>query len=710
MHVNDQIDESNAASSVASTEKSAIDVSNCSEYEQLAEDDGHHDKQEGSIDCHDLSSLEMKHNGECSVGDASNKSLSSLVDAIRIMCRRDSEWYLKNRSHIGTLSETTARTSPWELDSVIQSPMVSSPHVMNFPDLNKRREYQIQKHELKVMEEKRIHEEERLEHVKKRQRAISLGDDMNADREDFIVDGMKVEEDQWERKRKQKLKSVIHRSVSELSFASSKKSTYSPTMDMVKDLKEEFAKFPTPPLVSVMYGIVNAVIVLPVLMSFGNIIFHDDFFHPYLPVLIKLTVISGIIHQLCFSTFSTLPFAVGSVQDAGLIFLSTIASNIVHFCKERGYDDEVILATTLVGLSLFTAVLGAGLVIIGRLKLAQYVQKLPTPVVGGYLAFIGFFCGQSALSLLSATQVSGILGWRKFVHRKSLYLITPGLIGGCGIYTAVRKIKHMAVLPIGIFIILVTFYAVLHIFGMSLNDAKDIGLMMNADAPPSWIHTWDYIRLDKVIWAAFPGQIATVFSMIFVVALSSSLDIAAIDLEVPKPLAYNHELKMIGVSNLISGLTGGYTGSYIFSQSIFSLRAGIRSRLAGYVTALLQTVAILIPVSILTYVPNFVFASLLIMICIDLMIEWLWDVRKKLSKVEYTATIATFCFIQFLGVEYGIATGVVFYLVLTTIPCNTYYVAATAEETTHLLHGDAAYRSTEEYEVGLSLEETPVIR
>jgi hypothetical protein len=322
---------------------------------------------------------------------------------------------------------------------------------MNFPDLNKRREYQIQKHALKVMEEKRIREEEeRLEHIKRRQRAISLGDDGGVDRKEFIVDTVKAEEDQWERKRKQKLKSMLHRTMSEMSLASSKMSRYSPTMDMLEDLKEEFSKFPTPPLASIMYGIVNAVIVLPVLMSFGNIIFHDDFFHPYLPVLLKLTVISGIVHQICFSTFSTLPFAVGSVQDAGLIFLSTIATNIVRFCQERGYDDEVILATTLVGLSLFTAVLGAGLVIIGRLKLAQYVQKLPTPVVGGYLAFIGFFCGQSALSLLSATQVSGILEWRKFIHRKSLFLISPGIIGGCGIYTAVRKIKHMAVLPIGI--------------------------------------------------------------------------------------------------------------------------------------------------------------------------------------------------------------------------------------------------------------------
>jgi SulP family sulfate permease len=44
--------------------------------------------------------------------------------------------------------------------------------------------------------------------------------------------------------------------------------------------------------------------------------------------------------------------------------------------------------------------------------------------------------------------------------------------------------------------------------------------------------------------------------MIFVVALSSSLDVAAIELELNSPLDYNHELKTVGISNIISGLTG----------------------------------------------------------------------------------------------------------------------------------------------------------
>lgn len=109
-----------------------------------------------------------------------------------------------------------------------------------------------------------------------------------------------------------------------------------------------------PIYISVLYGLINATIVLPVLMSFGAIIYRDPAFAPYMNLLVKLTVASGIIHQLCFSTLSSLPFAVGQVQDAGLIFLSGMATQTVQYCHEHGYDDETMLATVTVGLGLCT--------------------------------------------------------------------------------------------------------------------------------------------------------------------------------------------------------------------------------------------------------------------------------------------------------------------------------------------------------------------
>lgn len=42
----------------------------------------------------------------------------------------------------------------------------------------------------------------------------------------------------------------------------------------------------------------------------------------------------------------------------------------------------------------------------------------------------------------------------------------------------------------------------------------------------------------------------------------------------------------VGLSNMVSGLLGaGFTGSYIFSQTIFSMRAHVKSKLHGFIIA-----------------------------------------------------------------------------------------------------------------------------
>lgn len=438
----------------------------------------------------------------------------------------------------------------------------------------------------------------------------------------------------------------------------------SPDKTLVQELKEEFASQSTHPLVSLLYGLVNTSIVLPVIMSFGSIIYHDDFFRPYLSVLMKLTVISGAVHQMTFSTVSSLPFAVGQVQDAGLIFLSAMARDIVSQCKALGVDDASILATATIGLSMFTAILGGALILVGKFKLASYCQLLPSSVVGGYLAYIGFFCGQAGLALMASVDVTGLSQWYKFLDRDALILLSPGVVGGCVIYFSVRTFRHMAVLPTTIVMLMVVFYVTLWATGMSVEEATRLGWINQTIESPSWYHTWDFLQIDKVVWRVLPSQTLTIIAMISVVALSSSLDIAAIEIEMKHPLDYNHELKTVGFSNIVSGITGGYTGSYIFSQTIFSLRMGIRSKLMGYIIAAVSLVTVVLPFNVLAYIPNFFFGSLLMMICLDLMFEWLIDVREKVTPAEYVVVIMTFCLLQVLGVQFGILAGICLYVVV----------------------------------------------
>lgn len=80
-----------------------------------------------------------------------------------------------------------------------------------------------------------------------------------------------------------------------------------------------------------LYGAINAIIILPVTISFTAIIFRERIFEDYVPIFVKLVLFSSVIHQIIFSLLSSLPFAVGQVQDAGLIFLSAMASSVVRF-------------------------------------------------------------------------------------------------------------------------------------------------------------------------------------------------------------------------------------------------------------------------------------------------------------------------------------------------------------------------------------------
>lgn len=61
--------------------------------------------------------------------------------------------------------------------------------------------------------------------------------------------------------------------------------------------------------------------------------------------------------------------------------------------------------------------------------------------------------------------------------------------------------------------------------------------------------------LNQVQWSVLPSQLLSWSAMVLVVAFSSCLDVAAIEMEVSKPLDYNRELETV------------YTHYYMFSSS-----------------------------------------------------------------------------------------------------------------------------------------------
>ncbi|KAF1777595.1 SLC26A/SulP transporter domain [Phytophthora cactorum] len=382
-----------------------------------------------------------------------------------------------------------------------------------------------------------------------------------------------------------------------------------------------------------LYGVLNTVILVPLMISFAQIIFRDPEFQPYMNDLVKLVLVSAAVHQICFTCVSSLPFAMGQVQDAGLIFLSAMCSSIIKSLHEMRGDDfsmEEVLATTLFTMAVSTAVLGAALIITGKLRLASFVQYLPMPVVGGYLAFIGFYALEAGLSMMTT----------RLADPDALMLSVPGVAAGTIIFWVNSRWDHMAVMPSCLAAMLITFYGLLLVTGSSLDDARAAGWV--AEPPPSprtITQIYGFYDFSKINFSHLTDQIPTWTAL-------------------GKPLDHNHELQTVGVSNLLSGL-GGFTGSYLFSQTIFTLRGKLDSRYVGLIVFVLEIAIVLSPFSIIAFVPKVFFGALQMLVCLDLITEWLWHARNKLLPREYGIVWLTFLSMVFVNLELGIVVGII---------------------------------------------------
>ena len=148
-----------------------------------------------------------------------------------------------------------------------------------------------------------------------------------------------------------------------------------------------------PFLYYIIYAIVNVIISVPGLYGYSAIIFNHSIFVPYRNTLSKLVICSSLVHQLAFTSCSTIhTFAIGTVQDAGLIFLSTMANHLTNTILQEENDnmdgsgispekERIILSTVLVLLSFGTATLGAVLILMGHFRLAEYVLLTPCSIV-----------------------------------------------------------------------------------------------------------------------------------------------------------------------------------------------------------------------------------------------------------------------------------------------------------------------------------------
>lgn len=100
-------------------------------------------------------------------------------------------------------------------------------------------------------------------------------------------------------------------------------------------------------------------------------------------------------------------------------------------------------------------------------------------------------------------------------------------------------------------------------------------------------------------------------------------------------LDLDHELKLHGYSNFLSGLAGSIQNYLVFANTLFFMRSGGDSRLAGIMLAGLTFGVMTIGPVIIGYIPVMVVGTLIFVLGFELLVDALISPRRKLKLLEY---------------------------------------------------------------------------
>jgi len=368
---------------------------------------------------------------------------------------------------------------------------------------------------------------------------------------------------------------------------------------------------------------------------------------PGIAILLIGTLVTGLGGTL----FSGYKAVVCSPRNGLIPVFAVIVSSIyVSFGSEYSIGAE---ATIIVAIMVTTTFAGLFLLLLGRLKLGNLVRYIPYPVTGGFFAGIGYIFIQGGLTVASGRDAD----LSSITDPQFIQLITPAVVLAlCLIIGKMFRDNRLSVPGILLLSVLL-FYGVLAIAGISRDEAAANGLLPVIDSAGTLVPIFHFEYLQEVRWLAIWEQLGGIVVVALLCSMMLLLDVSGIELIAKKDLNPDHELEVMGYTNIVNGMLGGFPGVHDASDTALVDRLGGKDRLMGIVNAVLVAAAILAGTEFMELVPTFLLGGLLIYVGLEFLIDWLWKARDELPLSDYVVVILILIVIIFSDILQGVTFG-----------------------------------------------------
>ena len=176
-----------------------------------------------------------------------------------------------------------------------------------------------------------------------------------------------------------------------------------------------------------------------------------------------------------------------------------------------------------------------------------------------------------------------------------------------------------------------------------------------------------FAEFSQVHWGAIAQCVPAMLALTFFGILHVPINVPALALNTGEDHAsLDHELKLHGYSNFLSGAAGSVPNYLVYSNSLFFMRSGGNTRLAGVLLAAFTFLVMLIGPSLIGFIPVMMVGVLIFDLGFELLLEAVWQPRKKLKPAEYFTVVAIVLVMGIYDFVIGIGVGILLAFVSLT--------------------------------------------
>jgi SulP family sulfate permease len=355
---------------------------------------------------------------------------------------------------------------------------------------------------------------------------------------------------------------------------------------------------------------------------------------------------------------------VGGLQPATAVVLATVSATVAVTAFgsiERAF--LTVVAATLV----VTVLCGIAFLVLGTSRRANLIRFIPYPVVGGFLAGVGWLLVKGAV-YVSADALPSLTPTGDLFQASLLQLWVPAFAFGVILLVATRLVKRPIVIPVVLGVGLVVFAIGMLVTGSSIASARSGHWLLLGpfDSFQSW-RPWSLRSITGADWSAVAGQWAGILAGVLVATIVLLFNISGSEIVLRRDLDTNRELRDAGLLNVISGALGGIPGYHALGQTALAEQMKVDAKVAGLTAAAVPLAGVIVGASVIELIPRMIVGGVLVFVGLALLVEWVWDKRKVLPPLEYGVVLVILAAIIARGFLPGVVVGLVLAVVLFAV-------------------------------------------